>query len=166
MDFERRIAQLLHEDHRETIALIEMLEDMIARAKRTTPDVGDASVRTALEKTSELVVQEIRHHFSFEEDELFTRLEAAGDVAIGAHLREEHQAILPLGERVSALAVEALRDGFTGQGWAEFRSLTGELTERLLAHIQKEEMALLPMLDELLDPETDMMLSEAFASTQ
>lgn len=165
MNFSCRIAQLLHEDHRETIGLIEMLEDMVGRARRKTPDANDPTVRKVLEKTAGMIAHETRHHFAFEEDELFTRLEAAGDVGIGAHLREEHSAILPLGERTEALANAALADGFTDASWAEFRTLTGELTERMLAHIQKEEMALLPMLDDLLDPETDMALSMAFDET-
>ncbi|MFQ5623127.1 MAG: hemerythrin domain-containing protein [Paracoccaceae bacterium] len=166
MEFSRRTAQLLHEDHRDTIAIVEMLEDMIAQTKRATPDVGDGSVRRTLEKTSTMVAHEVSHHFGFEEDELFTRLADAGDVGIGEHLREEHRVILPLGEQVAALAGQALANGFTGQSWAEFRSLAGELAERMLTHIQKEEMALLPMLDELLDPETDMQLSETYASAQ
>lgn len=164
MEFSRRMAQLLHEDHRETIALIEMLEDMIGRAKRKTPDVNDPAVGKTLQKTADMIAREIRFHFGFEEDELFTRLEDAGDVGIGAHLREEHQAILPLGEKAGELAELALSNGFTDESWLTFRSLAGELTERMLSHIQKEEMALLPMLEDLLDPETDMQLAEEFAA--
>jgi len=164
MEFSRRTAQLLHEDHRETIALVEMLEELIARAGKSPPDPDDARVTATLKAASERIAQEVGHHFAFEENELFTRLEEAGDVGIGAHLREEHEAILPLGERVGALAAQALRDGFGGADWQEFRQAAGELIERMLAHIQKEEMALLPMLDELLDPETDMALSQSFES--
>ena len=46
----------------------------------------------------------------------------------------------------------------------QFKAHAGELIERLLAHIQKEEMALLPMLEELLDPQTDFELSENYGS--
>lgn len=164
MDFSSRVAQLIHEDHSETITLIELLEDMIAKARRNTPDVSDMLVSKTLKKTAEMIAHETRHHFYFEENLLFPILEEAGDVAIGAHLREEHAAILPLGERVEALANTALADGFTDASWVEFRNVTGEMTERMLSHIQKEEMALLPLLEDLLDPETDMELSEAFAA--
>jgi hemerythrin-like domain-containing protein len=164
MDFSRRTAQLLHEDHRETIALVESLDDLIANARKSPPDVGNARTRKTLKAASEMIGHEIRRHFAFEENELFTRLETAGDIGIATHLREEHQAILPLGERIEALSGRALSDGFSAEGWQEFRQLGGELIERMLAHIQKEEMALLPMLDELLDPETDLVLSETFAS--
>jgi hemerythrin-like domain-containing protein len=163
MDFSRRTAQLLHEDHRATIAMIESLEDLIAKAKRKVPDVGDARISKVLDRVSTGVEHEIRGHFAFEENELFTRLEEYGDVGIGEHLREEHHAMLPLGEQVAASARAALESGFSEQSWSEFRSRSGELIERMLAHIQKEEMALLPMLDDLLDPETDMQLAEAYS---
>ncbi|HYQ99934.1 MAG TPA: hemerythrin domain-containing protein, partial [Casimicrobiaceae bacterium] len=39
-----------------------------------------------------------------------------------------------------------------------------ELVERQVAHIQKETMALLPMLDDLLDEETDRALAFAYAA--
>ena len=46
----------------------------------------------------------------------------------------------------------------------DFRRLALELVERQVAHIQKESMALLPMLDDLLDDETDRALSFACTS--
>lgn len=165
MDFSRRTAQLLHEDHMGTIALVEALEDMIARARRSVPDTSDATVRATLSKSAEMIERELQSHFAFEEDELFSRLEDAGDVGIGAHLREEHAAILPIGEVVAQAAAKALLEGFSDEEWRSFRDSAGELIERMLSHIQKEEMALLPMLDDLLDAETDMALSEAFAES-
>ena len=164
MNFSRRVTQQLHEEHSAALGLIEMLDAMIARAKRVAPDVNDKLVRMTLEKASAMIAHEIRHHFSFEEDELFTRLEDAGEEEICEHLRAEHLVILPLGEKVAAQARDALNGGFSDQGWMEFRTLTGDLTERLLAHIQKEEMALLPLVDELLDAATDMALSEKHAA--
>lgn len=162
MHYSRRTAQLLHEDHRETLAMIEDLEGLLARAKRTPPDVLDPATRKILEKAATAIEQEVRDHFAFEENELFTRLADMGDEDIGTHLRDEHQAILPVGEAVSDLARSALQDGFSDRNWPQFKSQTGELIERMLAHIQKEEMALLPMLDDLLDPETDLELSENY----
>lgn len=162
MQFSRRTAQLLHEDHRETLVMIEDLEALLARARRRPPDITDAATKKTLEKAATAIEQEVRGHFAFEENELFTRLADMGDADIGEHLRDEHHAILPVGEAVSSLARAALRDGFSEQSWPQFKSQTGELIERMLAHIQKEEMALLPMLDELLDPETDLELSENY----
>ena len=142
--------------------MIEELESLLARAKRLPPDINDPATRKTLEKAATAIEQEIRDHFAFEENELFTRLADMGDADIGEHLRDEHHAILPVGEQVSALARAALENGFSDKSWPQFKTLTGELIERMLAHIQKEEMALLPMLDELLDPETDLELSENY----
>ncbi|MGI9481350.1 MAG: hemerythrin domain-containing protein [Hyphomicrobiales bacterium] len=162
MHFSRRTAELLHEDHCGTIVVLEALEEMVAKAGRRPPDVSAAVTKNTLEKIANAIEGEIRGHFAFEENELFTRLSDAGDGDISEHLAEEHRAILPLGEATSLLARQALADGFTDESWAAFKEKTGELVERLLAHIQKEEMALLPMLDELLDAETDLALSEAY----
>jgi hypothetical protein len=38
------------------------------------------------------------------------------------------------------------------------------MVERQVAHIQKETMALLPMLDDLLDDDTDRELSMSYAT--
>lgn len=164
MQFSRRTAQLLHEDHQATLIMIEQLEDLIARAKRNLPDINDTATRKTLEHAATAVEQEVRDHFAFEEEELFTRLADMGDAEIGEHLREEHHAILPVGEQVASLARTALDSGFSDQSWPQFKAHAGELIERLLAHIQKEEMALLPMLEELLDPQTDFELSENYGS--
>jgi hemerythrin-like domain-containing protein len=166
MEFSRRTAQLLHEEHHATIGMIEGLEDMIARAKRTAPDVNDPQIRKILKQVNVTVEQDVRGHFAFEENELFTRLAEFGDAAIGEHLKEEHRAMLPLAEQVAQIATKSIDDGFSDASWSEFKSLTGELIERMLAHIQKEEMALLPMLEELLDPEADMELAEIYSMNQ
>ncbi len=165
MMFSRRTAQLLHEDHQATVAVIEGLDDLLARARKKAPDVADARVQKVLKAASGTIQEEIDGHFAFEENELFTRLEEMGDVAIGEHLRGEHAALLPLGQQVAELARTALAEGFSKDSWAEFRALAGELIERMLMHIQKEEMALLPALDELLDDDDDMALSTLYAST-
>ena len=163
MEFTRRTAQLLNEEHRATIAMLEGLETMIARAKRATPDASDPQIRKLLNEVSQTISHEVRGHFAFEEDELFTRLAEMGDVAIGEHLKQEHDAMLPVAERVVEIATSAIAEGFTDQSWLEFKGLAGELIERMLAHIQKEEMALLPMLEEILEPEADMELAEIYS---
>lgn len=78
MEFSRRTAQLLHEDHHATIAVIEALEELIARARRSIPDTIDPANRKILEKVAEVIDQEISNHFAFEEKELFTRLAEMG----------------------------------------------------------------------------------------
>ncbi len=146
--------------------MIESLEDMIMRSKRNIPDVQDPLIRKVLKGAAASIEHEVKGHFTFEENELFTRLAESGDVGIGEHLKSEHQAMLPIAQQLAAYARKALENGFTDDSWATFRSMAGQLIERMLAHIQKEEMALLPMVEELLDPETDMQLSELYAQNQ
>jgi len=165
MSFTRRTAELLHEDHQATIIVIEALDQLIAKARRKAPDVADPQVRKTLLSASTAIEDEISNHFAFEEEELFTRLEDMGDVGIGAHLRSEHAALLPLGQEVASGAREALQSGFSDSSWPPFRNAAAELIERMFSHIQKEEMALLPALEDLLDAETDMELSSAYAAS-
>ena len=165
MNFTRRTAQLLHEDHQATIAVIESLDQMIAKYRKTPPDINDPVVRRTLKNATGAINEEISSHFAFEEDELFTRLEEMGDLAIGEHLRGEHRALLPLGKAVDEIARSAIETGFTDESWTNFRNIAGELVERMFVHIQKEEMALLPALDDLLDDEADMELSTAYSES-
>jgi hemerythrin-like domain-containing protein len=165
MDFSRRTAQLLHEDHRATIAMVEALESLISKSKKSPPDMNDMTVRKTLKQACSNISQEVTSHFAFEEGELFSRLAEFGDEAIGQHLSQEHQAMLPIANQVAGLAEEALQSQFSSRAWQQFCHLAGELAERMLTHIQKEEMALLPMLEELLDAETDMELATLFSQT-
>jgi hemerythrin-like domain-containing protein len=163
MTFSRRTAQLLHEDHRATIGVIEELDRLLSAHRRKVPDASDPHVSRILALAAGALEDEVNRHFDFEEKELFTRLEEMGDVAIGEHLRGEHRALSPLGQRVAELAREAQAEGFSDAGWTEFRAAASELVERMLVHIQKEEMALIPALEDLLDAETDMQLSAAYS---
>jgi hemerythrin-like domain-containing protein len=162
MSFTNRISQTLHEEHRATVALMERLEQLLARGRRGAPDKADSSVARLLSDLSTGVEAEVERHFAFEEDHLFTFLEAIGDADIGAHLTSEHAAIRPLGGRVAELARGAMARGFAPAEWEEFTRLAQELSDRMLAHVQKEEMALLPVLEENMDPETESRLYQEY----
>lgn len=165
MTFANRISQTLHEEHRATIALMERLEQLIARQRRGLPDRHDATITRLLSDLSTGVEAEVRRHFDFEEQRLFPYLEAAGDGAIGAHLTSEHEAMRPLGLRLAGLSREASVAGFDEAKWDEFRHIGQELCERMLAHVQKEEMALLPLLDETMDPDAEARLYQDYVET-
>lgn len=163
MSFTNRISQTLHDEHRATVALMERLEQLLARGRRGgAPDRADSSVARLLSDLSTGVEAEVERHFAFEEDHLFTFLEAIGDADIGAHLTSEHAAMRPLGVRVAAMARSAMAGGFTPVEWEEFMRLAQELSDRMLAHVQKEEMALLPVLEENMDPETEARLYQEY----
>jgi len=162
MSFTNRISQTLHEEHRATIALMERLELLIARHRRSPPDVNDRAVRQLLSDLSAGVAAEVQRHFDFEEHQLFGYLVAIGDSTIGAHLTDEHSAMRPVGIRLSEMARDAAERGFDEMTWNEFRRLGGELCERMLAHIQKEEMALLPLFEDNMDSETEARLYQDY----
>jgi hemerythrin-like domain-containing protein len=158
MSFTNRISQQLHEEHGATVALMERLEQLVARHRRGPPDTGDPGVARLLSDLSTSVEGEVQRHFAFEEQHVFTYLDAGGDEAIGAHLTDEHRAIRPIGLTIAGLARDAAAHGFDDAKWQEFRRLGQELCERLLAHVQKEEMALLPLIEESMDAETEARL--------
>ncbi len=163
MNYSNRVSQTLHDEHRATIALMEKLEQFLARHRRdNAPDPSDSVTARLLGELTTAVEAEIERHFAFEENHLFTYLEEMGDEAIGAHLTEEHMALRPLGKRLVALARDAHAARFDEKSWDEFRRLGQEFCERMLAHVQKEEMALLPVLEESMDAETEARLYEAY----
>jgi hemerythrin-like domain-containing protein len=162
MNFANRVSQVLHEEHRATIALMERLEQALARQRATPPDRADPAVAQLLSDLSAGLEAEVQRHFDFEENQLFPYLAAAGDEAIGEHLTSEHQAMRPLGMRMAALAREASAGGFDQERWEEFRRLGNEICDRMLSHVQKEEMALLPLLDEVMDADAEARLYEEY----
>jgi hypothetical protein len=63
------------------------------------------------------------------------------------------------------LARAAATGAMDAAGWDTLKQCVLELVERQVSHIQKEEMALLPMLDDLLDEETDRQLAFEYAAS-
>ena len=163
MNFTNGVSKALHEEHRATIALMERLEQFIARHRRYgTPDAGAAGLLSDLATSME---NEVQRHFAFEEERLFTYLNTIGDEAIGVHLTDEHAVLRPIGARLARLAREAAATGFDAAKWAEFHQTGQELCERLRAHVQKEEMALLPLIEESMDAETEAQLLKEYRET-
>jgi hemerythrin-like domain-containing protein len=163
MTLSNRVTQILHEEHRATIALVERLEQLLARHRReAAPDIGEREVARLLSDLSVAFEVEVKRHFDFEENRLFVFLNASGDDAIAAHLTDEHRAIRPMGAEIARLARSAADHGFDEASWQEFRRLGGELCERLLAHVQKEETALLPILEDTMDVDTEARLFEEY----
>ena len=162
MSYTNRISQTLHEEHGATVALMERLEQMLARGRRGPPDKADGNAVRLLSDLSAGMEAEIERHFAFEEEHIFSYLEAVGDTGIGEHLTGEHAAIRPIGTHVAEMARAAAANGFTPAGWEEFTRLARDLSDRMLAHVQKEEMALLPVLEENMDAETEERLYQAY----
>ena len=162
MNFNRQTARALHEEHRANLDLLGRVELAVSRAPR-------AGLRSAALPGSELVrlvaalerqlVHDVDRHFAFEEAELFTRMIDAGDGGIAGLLASEHEAIRDVAAELLPLARAVANASLDAAGWAALARAALELVERQVSHIQKEEMALLPMLEDLLDDETDRRLA-------
>ena len=158
MPFARRITEIMHEEHTATLALITGLDKLLARGRRRPSDAEIAAHRSSLEGLASAIEDEVCKHFTFEEEQLFPRMAENGDDALGRELMREHEVILPIGLRLAALAKRALMTGFSDQDWTEFCEQGADFIARLQPHIDKEEMALLPIVDDVIDRETDFEL--------
>ena len=154
------VATTLHDEHMATLQLIGRLEALLGQRQ---PDIADAPTAALLRDLVRAVTLEIGSHFRFEEVFLFPRLLDAGEHEMISLLTEEHERIRPLALRLAALARHRRNELVTPQQWAEFTTTGADFTDRLASHVQKEEMGMLPVLDDLLDAETDGTLALALA---
>lgn len=164
MNFSRQTSRALHDEHRANLDLLGRTELALARAPR-----GEGAREPELLKLVAALArnleQDIARHFDFEERELFSRMRHAGDGDIAQLLAEEHEAIREVAQELLPLAQAAAQARLDGAGWDALKRGALEMVERQVAHIQKEEMALLPMLDDLLDDETDRQLAFDYAAS-
>ena len=161
--FSSRVCQALHDEHRATIGLAERIDALLERHRRGPPPAATEAVTARLlGEIPAAMDADVARHFDFEEAQLFRHLAANGDVAIGLHLTDEHNAMRPLGQQLAGLARAATAGNFDEERWQAFRTVAQELCGRMLEHVQKEEMVLLPLLEESLDAQTDASLYDAY----
>lgn len=152
--------RMLDEDHRRNLEVLERMERAIGGAPAATPELVKL-----LDEFARTMEVDIGRHFDFEEQQLFTRLEEAGDGAIAAMMKDEHDAIREVAAELLPLAREVARGVVDDEAWDRLRLGTLELIERQVAHIQKETVALLPLLEDVLDSQTDGELALEYAAT-
>lgn len=157
MSFSRQVPQALDEEHRASIALLDRFE----RALAPGADAELAAVAAALVRQIE---HEVQRHFGFEEEQLFPRMADAGDGDLAELLTEEHETIRTVAGELLPMARALAAGALPAAERAAFRRLGIELVERMVAHIQKESMGLLPLLEDLLDEDTDRELAFAYAA--
>ena len=162
MQFQNRVCQKLHEEHAAVFALLQRVEQTIARHRNDVPDAKDPLMSRLMNDLASELPGEVDRHFTFEEEELFSYLAAAGNAGIGQHLTYEHGIIRPIGAALVKLIGEVRAQGFDTARWDEFRKLGQQLSMSLGPHAQKEDMALLPMLDDMMDAEKEAQLYEKY----
>jgi hemerythrin-like domain-containing protein len=153
-----QVGRMLDEEHRANLALLERVQRTVGGAASSSPPV--VALLTEFTRTMEV---DVSRHFDFEEQQLFPRVDEAGDGAIVALLTEEHESIREVTDELLPLARAICAGNVDEESWDRLRMLTLELVERQVSHIQKETMALLPLLDDLLDPSTDGELAFNYA---
>ena len=167
MEFSRRITNTLNDEHMATIALLNNLEALLMEhGPKNPPKPDNAAAARLFADVTAAVESEIGTHFAFEEEQLFPRLAELGDADICVLLKEEHDAILPVGKELSEMSRAARAEGFSGETWGTYRRLGLELLERMISHIQKEEMGLLPALEDVLDEDADVGLANEYAMSR
>lgn len=157
MSFSRQVSQALDDEHRNNLDLLGRAEHAFARA-------NDPEIPSLAGRLVRHLEHEIDRHFGFEEEQLFPRMADAGDGDLAEMLTEEHDTIRAVAEELLPLARAAAAGTLPAQDAGTLKRLVLEIVERQVAHIQKESMALLPVLDDMLDDETDRALSFALAS--
>ena len=156
MSYSRQVSRTLDEEHRAHLELLGRVERALARG-------DDAELQALAAALARQLDHEVGRHFGFEERELFPRMAEGGDADLAELLAEEHDSIREVADELLPLARAAADGTLAGADLPALRRLAVELVERQVAHIQKESMALLPLLDDLLDDDTDRELAFAYA---
>ena len=154
-----QVSRILDEEHRSNLDLLGKIEQAMARTPRFDPALGGL-----LGQFVRAMEHDIDRHFRFEEEQLFPRMAEAGDGEMAGLMIEEHEAIREVTRELLPLARLAMQGTIDEAGWSTLRRTALELVERQVSHIQKETMALLPLLDDVLDDETDRELAFAYSS--
>ncbi len=156
MSYIRQVPRALDDEHRTSL-------EFLGRLERVIRDRDSAATLALAGSLVRYLEHEVERHFLFEERELFPRLAEAGDEELAMLLAEEHETIRSVADELLPLAAQ-LAAGMTGvAAHPAFGRLALELVERQVAHIQKESMALLPVLEDVLDDDSDRELAFAYA---
>jgi hemerythrin-like domain-containing protein len=165
MEFQRQTNRRLYEEHVATLQLLARVERVFTGRAGAYPPAADDPAWPAFARTLLTAIEvEIARHFEFEERDLFPRLEQVGDGDLAALLNEEHVTIRAVAQPLAALLRQALAGGLQAPQWQAMKTLALEFSERLGSHAQKEDGALLPLLENLLDEDTDRELFGAYAA--
>ena len=165
MEFQLQTSRRLYEEHAATLELLGRVERVFTgRSGAYPPPEGDSDFPAFARALLGAIDVEVARHFEFEERDLFPLLEQAGDGDLAGLLIEEHATIRAVAQPLGVLLRKALAGAVQPAEWQTMKILALEFSERLGSHAQKEDGALLPVLDNLLDEETDRGLFGACAS--
>jgi hemerythrin-like domain-containing protein len=164
MDLQRHISRKLNEEHIAILALLERFSQALVRLREGPPEQQDPVWRALLPQLENALRHEVTRHFALEEDHLFPRLHDYGAGDLADLLAEEHETIRAVARPLLDLIGDARDARLDAPGWRTLKTYGLELAERLSSHAEKEQGALVPLVDEMLDEETDNALSMEYAA--
>ncbi len=156
MVLRRQTSRQLHEEHVHVLGLLDRLGAAAARLGATPPVPGDETWGTLLPQLANALQHEVTRHFDLEEKRLFPLLQRHGHGDLAELLHEEHEVIREVARPLLEHVARARAGALDAAGWKSLRLLMLELVDRLGAHARMEEDALVPVVDEILDEDTDM----------
>ncbi|MCC6213165.1 MAG: hemerythrin domain-containing protein [Burkholderiales bacterium] len=159
----RQTSRQLHEEHVHVLGLLDKLGAAAARqgAAAPAPAPGDETWGPLLGQLAGALQHEVTRHFDLEEQRLFPLLREHGHGDLAELLHEEHQVIREVARPLLEQLGGARAGTLDAAGWKPLRLLILELVDRLGAHARMEEDALVPVVDEILDEDTDMEIWNA-----
>jgi hemerythrin-like domain-containing protein len=163
-DLKRQTSRKLYEEHVAVIGLLGRFEGALARLRDEPPAADDPVWSTLLAQLDTALQYEITRHFDLEETQLFPLLRAGGEGDLAGLLFEEHESIRAVATPLIKLIKRARTGLLEAEGWQALKVSGLEMAERLGSHAEKEQGALLPVVDELLDEETDMEIWNNYVS--
>jgi hemerythrin-like domain-containing protein len=164
MQLQRQTSRTLHEEHVAVLGLLERFEQALVPSRSGPPASDDGAWSLLLARLESALKHEITRHFALEEEHLFPRLCEYGDGDLAELLLEEHASIREVAGTLLELTARAAHGELDPPSWQLFRVCGLELVERLGSHARKEEDALVPVVDEMLDEQTDMEIWNAHAT--
>jgi len=153
---QRQTSRQLHEEHLHVIGLLDRLSGAAARLGGTPPAADDAIWSSLLPQLANALQHEVTRHFDLEEQRLFPLLREHGHGDLCELLHEEHQVIREVARPLLELVARARAGSLDAGGWKSLRMLSLELVDRLGSHARMEEDALVPVVEEILDDDTDL----------
>ena len=163
MELQRQISRKLYDEHIAVIDLLGRFEQALMRLRGEPPAPRDPVWSVLLPQLAGALQHEITRHFDLEEKELFPRLHARGEGDLAELLLEEHGPIREVGRKLLGLVRSASAGELDADGWRTLKVAGLELAERLTSHAEKEQGALVPLVDEMLDADTDAQLAMEYA---
>ena len=152
----RQTSRQLHEEHIHVIGLLDRLGLAAARLSGAPPAPNDETWGLLLPQLANALRHEVTRHFDLEEQKLFPILREHGHGDLVELLCEEHQTIRGVARPLLELVARARAQALDAAGWQSLRRLALELVDRLGSHARMEQDALVPVVDEILDDDTDL----------